>query len=95
MAIKRIRSYALAAVPFIAFFAYQIAVVLPHRPDAADIAHGYTIPVALDDGAASRYISVLDCVLTFGPFLCAALIVGIGLWRSGAFKRKTYPSRKL
>ncbi|WP_443750777.1 hypothetical protein [Asticcacaulis solisilvae] len=86
--IRNIRGYALAATPFIAFFAYQVLVALPRRPEVADPVHGFTVPLGLDDGRMTRYISTLDCVLTFGPFLIAFVIVAIGLWRSGAFTPK-------
>ncbi len=85
---KNIRVYALAVLPFIAFFAYQLDSLLRHRPQTPDMAHGYTIPLDIGDSGAPNYISVLDCVLTFGPFLCAAVIIAIGMWRSGAFARK-------
>lgn len=86
---KNIRVYALAALPFIAFFAYQLDSLLGHRPEAPDMARGYTIPLDIGDSGAATYISVLDCVLTFTPFLCAAAIIIFGMWRSGAFTRKT------
>ncbi len=86
---KTIRTYALATLPFIALFAYQLLAVLPHRPQAPDLVHGYTIPLSLDDGGPAHYISGLDCVITFGPFLCALAIMAIGMWRGGAFTRKT------
>jgi hypothetical protein len=84
--IKNIRMYALAILPFIAFFGYQVAIVLPHRPEYSDLVHGYTIPLGLDDNR-THYISVLDCVLTFVPFLCGMVIIAIGMWRSGVFAR--------
>jgi len=84
---RRIRVYALAAVPFLAFFGYQLLVVLPHRPQTPDAVHGYTFPLGIDEGPA-RYISALDCWLTFGSFVCAGLIIGIGLLRSGPWARR-------
>ena len=85
---KAYRSYVLATLPFIAFFAYQILVVLPHRPKAGDGASGYTIPLELGDSSPAHYISLMDAILTFGALLCAAVIMGIGIWRSGAFARR-------
>jgi hypothetical protein len=85
--IKNIRSYALATFPFVAFFGYQVAVVLPHRPEQADLINGFTIPLSLDNDRI-HYISILDCLLTFGPFLFGIVIIGIGMWRSGIFTRK-------
>ena len=81
--IKKIRGYALAVMPFMGIFAFQVMYGLKHRPEVSDPKNGYTIAIGLDGGETVRYISALDCLLTFGPFFIASLIMLIGLWRSG------------
>jgi hypothetical protein len=82
-------AYALAILPFIVFFLYQLLFLKAHRPDHADVAHGYTFQIGIgDDGSIVRYISPLDCLMTFGPFVCGTMIMLIGAWRGGAFSRK-------
>ncbi len=84
---KAVRLMALAMMPFIAFFAFEILCVLPHRPAAPDVLHGYTIPLGLEGEGKTVYISVIDCVLTFGPFLCAGAICLFTFWRTGLFNQ--------
>jgi hypothetical protein len=83
------RFYFLACAPFIAVFAYQVLVAMPQRPAVPDPVHGYTIRISLDEeDARVRYLSALDCAATFGPLLCAALIMAAGAWRGGAPRRR-------
>ncbi len=82
--LKKVRPYALAMIPFIAAFAYELALVLPHRPAAPDMARGYTISMGLNHGVV--YISAGDCALMFGLVLCAAAIGVTGAWQAGVFQ---------
>ncbi len=82
---KQIWPYSLGSIPFIAVFAYELAVVFPHRPLAPDPAHGYTIAMGIDHKTV--YISAGDSVLLFGAWLCTAAVVLTGLWRIGMFQR--------
>jgi len=82
---KKIRPYALGVAPFIALFAYELTVILPHRPLTPDLVHGYTI--AAGSAHKTVYISAVDCVLLFGTLLCAMAVILTGLWRMGLFQR--------
>lgn len=81
-------AYALATLPFIAFFAYQLYVELPKRPDAPDVVRGYTIPMEINYSPPTRYISIVDFVKTFGSIGCGTAIMLVAAWRGGAFSRK-------
>ena len=83
--LKKIRPYALGAIPFIVLFAYELAVILPHRPATSDLVHGYTI--AAGNAHKMVYISTVDCVLIFGTFACAFAVIATGFWRTGLFQR--------
>jgi hypothetical protein len=89
--LKRIRSYALAAIPFIALFAYELATLFSHRPAMPDLMHGYTIALGSDNSDKRVYVSAGDLTLLFGPFLCAFVIMTIGAWRAGLFRQFLRP----
>jgi|GEM_PF-1489127 len=78
--LKRIRPYALAAMPFIALFIYQVAVALPKRPTIADAARGFVIPIGVEDKTV--YMSQMDAVVLFGALLMVAIIIGVGLLKA-------------
>ncbi len=85
--LKRIRSYALAAIPFIALFAYELATLFSHRPAMPDLMHGYTIALGSDNSDKRVYVSAGDLTLLLGAFLCAFVIMAIGSWRAGLFRQ--------
>ncbi len=82
---KAIRLMALAMLPFIAFFIFELVFVLPHRPLAADVVHGYTIPLGLD--RKTVYITIGDLILTFGAVVCPAVVCVSTFWRIGLLKQ--------
>ncbi len=82
---KKIRLLALAIVPFLAVFAFELVVVLPHRPVMPDVVHGYTIPLGLDHKTV--YITIGDLIMTFGAVFCGAAVFLAGFWRIGLFKQ--------
>jgi len=81
--LKKIRPYALATIPFLAVFAWELAFVLAHRPETPDILHGYAVPMGSD--GKTVYMSVWDCVILFGSWLCGAAVMMTGLWQAGVF----------
>ncbi len=83
--VKRIRPYALLMIPFLALFAYELAVILPHRPRMPDLVHGYTIAMGKVDTAV--YVSAGDLILIFGTWLCGAAVLLAGIWRAGVLQR--------
>ena len=85
--LKKFRLYALATIPFIALFAFELATVLLHRPSAPDLIHGYTIAIGSEGDGKPVYFSAGDLALILGPFLCGFAIQVVGLWRIGLFQR--------
>ena len=85
--LRRIRAYALAASPFLALFAYELATLFSHRPAMPDLVHGYTVALGSEGSDKHVYVSALDLSLLLGPFFCAFGIVAIGVWRAGLFKQ--------
>ncbi len=83
--VKKIRPYALLMIPFLALFAYELAVILPHRPRMPDLVHGYTIAMGRVDKAV--YVSAGDLILIFGTWLCGAAVLLTGVWRAGLLQR--------
>ena len=84
--VKKMHPYILAAIPFLALFAYELATVLPHRPSAPDLVHGYTIAMGEGDGHKLTYVSAGDLALIMAPFFAALVINAIGWWRAGVFR---------
>jgi hypothetical protein len=84
--VKRYRTYVLAALPFMAIFAYWVLRIIPNRPEVSDPLHGYTLPIGLDDNGPPHYVSTFDGLMTFVSFAIAFLIMGIGMWRARAFR---------
>lgn len=76
---KKIRPYALAALPFFAAFAYQLAVVWPTRPRMPDPAKGFVIQTVVDRHTV--YVSSMDMALMLGTWAGEAAVIGFGLWR--------------
>ena len=81
--VKKIRPYALATIPFLALFAYELATVLPHRPTTPDPTHGYTIAMGSEGRGKPVYVSAGDLFLILAPFFCGFAIVATGSWRAG------------
>ncbi len=84
--IKRIRAYALATLPFIALFAYQLSTLLAHRPLVPDPMHGYTIALGSEGSDKGVYVSSADLAWILIPFFIGFAITAIGLWRAGVFR---------
>jgi hypothetical protein len=77
---RRIRVYALATLPFVAAFTYQLAVVWPTRPATPDVAKGFVIQTMVNN--QTLYVSSFDVMLLVGTLAVGAVIVSFGLWRS-------------
>jgi hypothetical protein len=80
--LRRIWPYALGAMPFIAIWCYLLIVYFPGHPKTPDPATGRTLELGFSHGQDSVYIAGWELAMMLGVFACAAVIIGIGLFRT-------------